>query len=231
MTAKVKNLPDIFSKVFNSDYNNITCLENFFKPAKVYKTDKIIVTKDYHNYDSLVFVERLNMYAAKDELRNLGLLILSMLFSRTKEIQIHLTNEKTELEIFKINPEIDFYSSDLMNCSIVPLNYKYSHTEYSEYPFYDMQQKAKYREPNLPRFYIYNFYERFGLEHAEQTFFSVEGGIHSLVLFSHFILNICYAQKNDKTYAFESNVGKGSVGSGSSELTVSIIEKFEEIDV
>ncbi len=203
--------------------------EKFLYSERSYKSGSIILKKDYHNYSSLVFNERCNMYISRTELCNLGLLFLSMLFSDKKSVSIELTNKETDIEYMNIETFNVFSPRYQLDFEQKPMSYIYSETEFSKYPFYVLKYMSQYKDSNLPSFWISN--ENKGNLEAEKFYpdiFLIMGNHYALAILSHFLLNASNPNHKTEYYSFENAPGKISTNMDSSEFAIHLIDNQKE---
>jgi hypothetical protein len=84
--------------------------ENLPVPSSLMETEKLYIKKGLHNYNDIFQIDKLAIYAQKETLRNLGLLILATVFHpQPSEVIVKLSHAESDI----LNLIITFEHPDL----------------------------------------------------------------------------------------------------------------------
>ncbi len=213
---------DMFTQHFNNDYNIIKFNETSFEPKMKYFSEKIIIKKGSHSYGDIAY-DKLFVYMTENSLRNLGLLILALLFSNEmSEICIIIDNKHSEISKIKLRFDHNKPYFDDINFCMQPDFYSFNVHEYEKHPFEELNDHY-----NNPGFYLTNDTEivKCASEMKSRDVLVISGTIKALILLSDLFLNASHPDnlQNRDEYVFEAGYGynKG-ICPGSIELSLLI---------
>ncbi len=218
-------LPDIFKQLFNEKYRSINCKKEFFTLSEEYITDFIGIKNIGHVYGLAVYNDQLHLHIPVNELCNLGLLILALLFSEnSREVCINLSHKESEIKKLKIRFDKQKSYFDDLHLLMKIDKYRYKMIEYEKHPF-DYNEFTY----DLPGFFLTNDKEQIRSKEdiKSRDVLVITGSYVALILLADFLINVSHPKhfKNRDEYVFENEPGYVSTCPGSAELCLWIHNK------
>jgi hypothetical protein len=193
-------------------------------PQGLLSTDRVIVRKEVHEYNSWYRADLLRMFVSLQTSRELGVFILSCLFHGPAEtVTLELTNPASEIRriiVPSVNRSLD---DPLLGLTVVPHVYRYFPESMSRYPW---SHRADVR--NLPLLALSNWGESVTTDEqwrARDSIFQRSSMMGTALLAELFLNAGCTAPENSE-YWLEGEAGNRGVAPTSAELCLVLPGSF-----
>ncbi len=188
-------------------------------PPRDMVTDRLIIAKTTHNYDSHWQTEALHVQAHKETYRQLGLLILAVVFHETPA-QVHLTLTHPVSDIKHLIVEFEYLHEARGGYITRPYAFTYTPEMTERHPWYYRPWDS--RPLDLPTFFLTN---REGLitkpeEWGQRDTVHGFGSDNASVLFAELLLNASNPNNVVNEYQLEGEGGFRGVGPQSAEVAL-----------
>lgn len=216
----------------NQEEHHIFSAENLAEPPPQLSTTGLVMTKTEHHYDSCCRIDVVHFYASGRTHRELGVLILSALFSRSSQrIAIDLEHEASDIKRLQLNWS-GYSRGSSWDYRRKPAMFTY-HPEIPEHVPWNWHVD----ERDLPAFSL-DFLETGhpvnDLHKRDKA--EISGSDDALVLLAELLLNIglpaCDIKPDeggipsDKTYVLECSLGRQRVAKWSAEAQFHLPHTF-----
>ncbi|MFX0071795.1 MAG: hypothetical protein ACFFAO_11960 [Candidatus Hermodarchaeota archaeon] len=186
--------------------------ENLPNISENIDTTNIIIKKGYHIYNNYYRADALRCYAIKDIYKNLGLLILSLIFHENNEgVKLNLLNSNTDVK----NIIIKFHYFNKNGYIKKPHSFEYEPEEVKKFPWINDNLESW----DLPGFYLTSE-NKFKIDEQWEKRDTVilSSTDNGMIRLAKFFLDISNPYQEIVEFDLEGDTGFKGVASGSAEI-------------
>jgi hypothetical protein len=178
-------------------------------------SDSIVITRAHHDYNGCWRADALNLYAVRQTLQALGVIVLASLFAAPDtSTDITLSHPATDIRTLRIRAP----RNERHNLALAPLWYDYWPRQQRKHPWDDGADPWE-----LPAAYLTDHEELGGITDAQWLARDTVVGFgtpHAVARFGQFLLDIGNPEHSGDEYHLEGEAGFRGVAPMSAELSV-----------
>lgn len=189
----------------------------FSAPELRIKTDRLIIEKSHHDYDSFFRADFLQFFASKQTYRELALLILNAVFwADATEVELDLIQSKSDIKRLVISPGVSY--QPVAGYQVRPHSFEYWPSVVDRYPGRNLKADDS---SDCPSFLLSNATQCVGVTDedwkARDTVLGF-GSDRSNVRLAQLLLDMGRGPSTQDEVTLEGSAGLGGVGRHSAEV-------------